>query len=249
VFDPDPDATAAAGVRLVTIDRPGYGRSSPRRTDVVPTVAALASDIAATFELLGIEQAPVIGWSGGGRVAAALAAHRPEMVTRLVVVGTPAPDDQVPWVPQHYREMATALRAAPESAVASISEALEPMAEDPAAAVASVADGAADEAVLADPAVRRRLELMMAEALRDGVVGVATDIVADQVAPWGFDIADVSVPTIAFYGEADPIVSPEHGRWYAEGVSDGELRVVPAAGHLVVVTAWRDILTAAMLDG
>jgi pimeloyl-ACP methyl ester carboxylesterase len=45
-------------------------------------VAALASDIAATLELLGIEQAPVIGWSGGGRVAAALAAHRGGVVAR-----------------------------------------------------------------------------------------------------------------------------------------------------------------------
>ena len=30
LFCPDEEATAAAGVRLLTIDRPGYGRSDPR---------------------------------------------------------------------------------------------------------------------------------------------------------------------------------------------------------------------------
>jgi pimeloyl-ACP methyl ester carboxylesterase len=249
VFDPDPAVTAAAGVRLVTVDRPGYGRSSPRPADVVPTVAAIASDLVATMELLGIDRAPVIGWSGGGRVGAALAAHRPELVTRLVVVGTPAPDDRVPWVPDEYRRMSAELRREPRSAVASLSESLAPMAEDPAAAVESLAVGAADEAVLADPARRAQVVDMLTEGLRPGVAGLATDIVADQVVPWGFDVEDVSVPTVAFYGDADVIVSPAHGRWYADTVADGELRVVPGAGHLVVMTAWRDILDAAMLPG
>jgi pimeloyl-ACP methyl ester carboxylesterase len=60
-------------------------------------------------------------------------------------------------------------------------------------------------------------------------------------------VEDVSSPTTAFYGDADVIVSPEHGRWYTDAVADGELRVVPGAGHLVVMTAWREILDAAML--
>ena len=29
LLDPDPPATAAAGVRLITIDRPGYGGTEP----------------------------------------------------------------------------------------------------------------------------------------------------------------------------------------------------------------------------
>ena len=36
-FDPDPTATSAAGVRLVTIDRAGYGRSDPLSAGTVPT--------------------------------------------------------------------------------------------------------------------------------------------------------------------------------------------------------------------
>jgi pimeloyl-ACP methyl ester carboxylesterase len=247
VLDPDSAATAASGARLITIDRPGYGLSSPWPADVVPTLPAIASEITAAMEMLGIERAPLIGWSGGGRVAAAVAAHRPDMVSRLVLVATPAPDDQVPWVPSEYREMSAAMRRDPPSAVATMTQALGAMVQDPAD-VSLVSAGLADDAVLQDPRRRATLEAMMREALRDGVVGVAADIVADQVSPWGFEVGDISVPVTAFYGDADPIVSPEHGRWYAETVADGELRVVAGAGHLVVMTAWRDILAAAMLD-
>jgi pimeloyl-ACP methyl ester carboxylesterase len=247
LLDPDPHVTAASGVRLLTIDRPGYGRSSPRPADTVPTLAAIARDLIAALEVLGIERVAVVGWSAGGRVGAAMAAQRPDFVTRLVLVGAPAPDDKVPWVAQQHRHMAAALRADPQSAVATISEVLVPMADDPAAAVASAMAGPADEAVLSDPARRAQLERMMAEGLRDGVVGVATDIVADQVAPWGFEVADITVPVTGFYGEVDTIVSTAHGEWYVETVAEGELRVVPGAGHLVLLTAWRDILDTAML--
>jgi pimeloyl-ACP methyl ester carboxylesterase len=248
VLDPDPAATAAAGVRLITIDRPGYGLSSPWPTDVVPTVAAIAAEVVAVLELLGVERAAMIGWSGGGRVAAAVAAHRPELLTRLVVVATPAPDDQVPWVPEEHREMSAAMRREPDAAVATMTGALSAMVTDPAD-VSLVSAGPADDAVLEDADRRAALEAMMRESFRDGVHGLAVDIVSDQVAPWGFEVGDVSVPLTAFYGDADPIVSTEHGRWYADTVADGELRVVAGAGHLVVMTAWREILAAAMLDG
>jgi pimeloyl-ACP methyl ester carboxylesterase len=248
LLDPDPAATAAAGARLITIDRPGYGRSDPRPAHLVPTVAAIASDLVATLEVLGIERAPVIGWSGGGRYGVAIAAHRPELVERLVLVATPAPDDKVPWVPEEYRQMSAAMRAAPASAVATMVEALGPMAEDPAAAVGSVSAGPADAVVLEDPSRRRQIEVMLAEAFRDGVVGVATDIVADQVAPWGFDVEDVSAPTTGFYGDGDVQLSTAHGDWYAKTVADGELRVVRGAGHLLVLTSWRDILAVAMSE-
>jgi pimeloyl-ACP methyl ester carboxylesterase len=247
LLDPDPHVTAGSGARLITIDRPGYGRSSPRPADIVPTLPAIAADLVAALEVLGIEQTSVIGWSGGGRVGAAMAARRPDVVTRLVLVAAPAPDDKVPWVPAPHQQMAAALRADPLSAVASMSEVLAPMAEDPAAAIDSLTAGPADAAALADPAVRAQLERMLIEGLRDGVVGVATDIVADQVSPWGFEVADISVPVTAFYGDGDTLVSTAHGEWYSETVAEGELRIVPGAGHLVVFSAWREILDAAML--
>lgn len=75
-------------MRLVALDRPGYGGSDP-------VVAAV--DAAAVLEkvLPAGATAGVAGWSSGGRVV--LAALRPDLVGRVAVIGTLAPDEEVPW--------------------------------------------------------------------------------------------------------------------------------------------------------
>jgi pimeloyl-ACP methyl ester carboxylesterase len=71
-FDPDPAATAAAGIRLLTIDRHGYGGSTPLPDGAVPTVVGHADDVAMALDQLGVAQAGIIGWSAGGRVRTTL---------------------------------------------------------------------------------------------------------------------------------------------------------------------------------
>lgn len=241
VLDPDPAATAAAGVRLLTLDRPGYGASSPLPGDVVPTVAALADNVAFALGALGAGEVAVAGWSGGGRIALGLAARHPALVRSAALIATPAPDDKVPWVGEEFRGPLRAMRAEPEKATGLMSGMFA--AQGPPG-TESVAGGAADDAVLQDPDRRQRLERMLAEAFRNGPAGIAADIVADQVSDWGFDPAAVSAPVTLFYGDADIQITPEHGRYWAATLADAELRIVPGAGHLLVLTAWGDILEA-----
>ena len=109
------------------------------------------------------------------------------------------------------------------------------------------AGGGADAELLAgDAALRGRVETMLGVGFQHGPEGVATDIVADQVVPWGFDVAAVGVPVTLVYGDADAVLTPDHGRWYADQLVDADLRVVPDAGHLVVVTEWAAILEAVL---
>ena len=61
---PDQDATAAAGVRLLTVDRPGYGGSGPRPD---PTLLGWADDVQALADRLGLERSR---WSAGPPAAA-----------------------------------------------------------------------------------------------------------------------------------------------------------------------------------
>ncbi len=67
---------------------------------------------------------------------------------------------------------------------------------------------------------------------------------ADQVIPWGFDPGSVTAPTTCWYGADDGIVSPAHGAWWAEHVAGATPHVVADTGHLVVITAWVQILAA-----
>jgi pimeloyl-ACP methyl ester carboxylesterase len=52
------------------------------------------------------------------------------------------------------------------------------------------------------------------------------------------------VPVRLFFGDADAMAGPEHGRWWQQVIPDAELTIVPGAGHPVVLAAWEQILDA-----
>jgi pimeloyl-ACP methyl ester carboxylesterase len=241
-FDPDPAATAAAGVRLVTIDRAGYGRSEPFAGGM-PSIPAYANDAAAVLDQLGIGEAVLAGWSAGGRIAAALAARRPALARALLVIATPAPDEEVPWLPDEQRPAIQTMREDPVAAVTQMVGLLE--GTDPASVLATLRAARADADALEDPGFRERVEAMLSEAFIQGTVGLASDIVSFTVAPWGFDLVAIQAPTTCVYGEADEPVPPAHGAWWTGQIPDSELESVPGAGHLVIRQAWPLVLAAA----
>jgi len=266
-LDPDPVATAAAGIRLLTVDRPGYGASTPWPEDSLPTLADGAELIAEALAQLGVTRCSTVGWSAGGRTALALAALHPDLVERVVLVGTPAPDDEVPWISEEHRELGRALRADPDHALRTVSAAFAeqapdgadgnegpdtagPADDDTVAAGAEDADpllamisaGSADDRVLADPARRAALTAMLVEAFAQGPAGVAADIVADHVAPWGFALDQVTAPVLCCYGDEDEGVPPAHGAWFATQLADATERVAAGQGHLLVLAEWGNIL-------
>ncbi|MGI8938524.1 MAG: alpha/beta fold hydrolase, partial [Iamia sp.] len=213
-LDPEPAATAAAGVRLVTIDRPGYGASSPWPDGVVPTLAGCADDVTAALDHLGAAEAAVAGWSAGGRVAAGVAARHPDRVRALALIATPSPADSS-WIPPEHQAMLEPLRDDPATATARMVEILASFLDgDPADAIA-INTGEADQPVLADPAVRDRMVAMFTEAFRSGPHGVAADIVADQIADWGYDPAAIGGAAQLFSRERE-LLPPPPGEWWGD---------------------------------
>jgi pimeloyl-ACP methyl ester carboxylesterase len=69
--------------RVVVPDLPGHGRSSAGTYGTQAEVAAL---VASELEERGIRDATVVGFSLGAQLAAQLAATRPDLVARVVVV-------------------------------------------------------------------------------------------------------------------------------------------------------------------
>jgi pimeloyl-ACP methyl ester carboxylesterase len=244
-FDPDPDATAARRVRLLALDRPGYGGSAPL-TGAFATVGSAADDAAALLADVLPEGATagVAGWSAGGRVALALAARHPRLVGRVAVVATPAPDEAVPWYGDGNRAMVDALRGRPPGeAVAQLTAAFEAMGAgaggDALLALAGVTD--ADAAVLTPP-VRERLHRMLHAATAQGVTGSVADLAGYTLADWGFTPSQVAADVLLAYGADDGLVPPAHGEWYRAQLPAAELSVWPGVGHLVVVPAWGRVL-------
>lgn len=261
-FDPDPTTTERAGVHVVGLDRPGYGASEPLPADTWATVAQAADDIAEYLrtgehvaESIGgvhdLGRVGVVGWAAGGRVALALAARHPDLVERVAVVATPAPQEQVPWVDEVLWHLAQLVaNRAPAEALHQFSmevgerwtDAFPP--EDPLAHVPLdiLGAGRADGEALGFPGIRERLDGMLRDAFVQGVEGFAADILSFMTQPWGFDPRDVTAPALLVYGGQDALVSPEHARWYAAALPNSTLELVPGGGHLVLVPEWRRIL-------
>jgi pimeloyl-ACP methyl ester carboxylesterase len=166
-------------------------------------------------------------------------------VRSLSLVCTPAPDEEIPWVPDDFRALTGQVRSDPEQALAAITEACGFYAEDPEAAVESD-PGPADAKVRAQPEIADALRTMMREGARQGAVGMAADIVAGSRSE-PLPLPEVRAPVRLWYGDADWI-GPEHGRWYADRFADAQLTIVPGAGHLLPLTNWRAILDGSRID-
>jgi esterase len=81
----------SAQARVISLDLRNHG-DSPHAPDMAYTT--MAADIAETMDAKGIEAAPVVGHSMGGKVAMTLALTQPERIKKLVVMDiAPIPYD------------------------------------------------------------------------------------------------------------------------------------------------------------
>ena len=74
--------------QVLAFDNRGAGRTD--KPDTSYSIEMMAHDTAGLMQMLGMEQAHLLGISMGGRIALALALQRPESVKKLVLVSTSA---------------------------------------------------------------------------------------------------------------------------------------------------------------
>jgi pimeloyl-ACP methyl ester carboxylesterase len=84
-YDPAITDALAAGREVILTDNAGVGLSTGEAPD---TVAGMSRDAASFIDGLGLGPVDLFGFSMGGYVAQQLAADRPELVRRLLLVGT-----------------------------------------------------------------------------------------------------------------------------------------------------------------
>lgn len=241
-FDPDPEQTHRRDVTLIAIDRPGYGRSTPIAPDNWATVASAADDIAEVLSHMADAPVGVAGWSAGGRVALALAARHPELVDRVAVIATPAPNEEEPWIPEEQRVALDMLADVAPAEVRAIMLAqfapLVPEGGDASEAMGLLGASDADRGVLDRPGVRERLANMLAAAFAQGATGLVDDVAGYTLQPWGFDCDGVRAKVLLQFGADDPIAASAHGRWWQSQLPSARLEITPNVGHLVVVPQW-----------
>jgi pimeloyl-ACP methyl ester carboxylesterase len=225
------------GLRLVAFDRPGYGGSSPQPGR---SVADVAADVAAILDDLGDEPFATYGMSGGGPHALACAALLPERCAAAATIASVGPADapDLEWL----AGMGEGNQAEFAAAYAGRADLTAYCREQAAGMTAIEAEDLAvalrphlsdiDAAALTGEAAAFLLEATQ-RGLRDGVEGWVDDDYA-FLAPWGFDVGQITVPTLVWQGEQDLMVPPDHGRWLREHVAGADGRHSPEEGHLTL---------------
>jgi pimeloyl-ACP methyl ester carboxylesterase len=84
-YDPAITDELAMGREVILTDNTAVGLSTGRAPE---TVAGMARDAASLIDALGLEHVDLFGFSMGGFVAQQIAFDRPELVRRLLLVGT-----------------------------------------------------------------------------------------------------------------------------------------------------------------
>ena len=228
---------AARGLRLISYDRPGYGRSSPQPGR---TVAGCAADVRAICAELGIGRLAMWGMSGGGPHVLACAALLPDLVTAAASLASVAPYgaeglDYYAGMGQQNADDDRLVLTDEAAARAKIDqdreEILATPPEDAAQAIASLltpADAAALSGELAG-----YLTCAERDALAPGSQGWWDDTCT--LRPWGFDLADITVPVLLLHGRQDMFVPFGHGEWLATHIPGVEARLLDDDGHLTLL--------------
>ena len=222
-----------AGFRLIGIDRPGYGGSTPQPGR---SIGDWPADALMVADCLHVHHFFIVGVSTGGAYALATAAAAPDRVRG--VVACCALTDMC-WGVDHAMLTGNAAEiwnckdrdAAMTIAVADFGEDGGRMMQGDLGETLAPTD----LALLSDPAVAARFADNTPFA--QGVVGYADDRLADGPRyGWSsFDIRSVSAPVVVVHGEDDRIVPVAHAHNTAAVVPGSTLRTYADHGHLSIV--------------
>lgn len=77
-----------AKYQVIAIDSRNQGRSTMTKSKAKLTYRAMANDVVAVLDALGVQKAAIVGWSDGGAIALDLGIHHADRVSKLFVFGT-----------------------------------------------------------------------------------------------------------------------------------------------------------------
>ncbi|MGV0717567.1 alpha/beta hydrolase [Mycolicibacterium sp. XJ662] len=236
-------------IRLIGLDRPGIGSSTPHQYDCV---IAVADDLRIIADTLGIDKMIVIGLSGGGPYTLGAAAALPDRVVAAGVIGGVAPTVGVDAISGGLMgnvgtRVAPLLQiaGAPIGAVASaLIRVIKPVAE-PVADLYGRVSPEADRRLLARPEVKAMFLDDILYGSRKQMAAPFSDIVTFS-RYWGFTLADINVPVRWWHGDADHIVPYAHGQHVVSRLADAELYPMPGESHLAGLGRAEEILQTMM---
>ena len=211
------DVFTSLGVRVIAPERRGYGYSTGG--DEPRAVGDWPSDVEQLLDRLDVETFAVSGFSGGGPHALSVAAS-PALgprVSRVLLRACLAPGQ-----PPRYPYDAEIRERAHQGSWTEFLDWLDPS-QGPGFAPADVE-------AFADPSFAEAATATLAEATRQGNLGVAGDQWA-FVRPWGFEMERVEQPVDVWLGDADRSIPISHAQVLGEALPNARVRILAGDGH------------------
>lgn len=244
-----PDETIARemGIRLIGIDRPGYGLSDfqPDRT-----LLDWPADVAQLADALHLDHFAAIGLSGGVPYLLACAHQLPHQLTSAIVISGVGPLSEPEVLHGMMPAVQLGLTLVQRLPWWLLCLLLEPSVNlirlDPVAAkkVLPASFPQADQAIFAWPDLQALDREDLGQAYRQGGRAFGWDLIL-LTRPWGFRLQDISLPIHLWHGEEDTTIPVAMGRYLARILPVCSPHFLPGEGHTLVYSHWREILSVA----
>jgi pimeloyl-ACP methyl ester carboxylesterase len=236
---------ARNNIRLIGIDRPGIGSSTPHQYE---NVLGFTDDLRTIADTLGINRFAVIGLSGGGPYTLATAAAMPDRVVMAAVLGGVAPLIGEDGISSGLMELAKIVRPIIEVAdtpirwvAGSLMKVIAPFGS-PALDLYARISPHGDRNLLSRPEFKAMFLDDLLNGSRKQLAAPFADIVV-FARDWGFRLEDIKVPVRWWHGDADHIVPYAHGQHAVARIADAEMFTLPGESHLAGLGVPEDILT------
>ncbi len=238
--NPDPTIQRDLGVRYLMADRPGYGGSTrkPGRG-----VADVTDDLVALLDALGLDRVAVMGTSGGGPHALAIAARHPDRISAVSVVVGAAP--LVPVEVDRLVGVNAEGYAAAAKGWQALYDVLVPVREQllGQAGMQGVLHDAppTDRAIMESPTWQRLSRENLAEALRQGAEGWADESLALN-GNWDFNPRDVKTTVTWWHSEDDKNAPLSAARRIAAQLLSLDMHIWHGEGHFASLVHDKEIV-------
>lgn len=248
LFHPPDEVTKRLGVRLICMDRPGYGGSTfqPDRR-----LLDWPKDVASLADALNLDSFLVAGHSGGGPYTLACAYALPDRVKAAGVLSGAGPVE-APGAAQGLTLLNwlgfSFMRYLPWTlAYPTVRWFFRRQAADPAKAIDLDQENRspADTRVFELPEVREICRQSDVEAYRPGMLGIAWDIRL-ITSPWGFVLEKIEVPVHVWHGTDDHTTSLVMARYIAGRIPNSKITIYDGEAHMLLIPHWEEILKTLM---
>eukprot|EP01059_Diplonema_ambulator_P023402 TRINITY_DN3888_c1_g1_i1.p1 TRINITY_DN3888_c1_g1~~TRINITY_DN3888_c1_g1_i1.p1 ORF type:complete len:272 (+),score=51.20 TRINITY_DN3888_c1_g1_i1:208-1023(+) len=220
MWDTTQDVTEKCGVRLIAVDRPGYGGSTFLEGR---TYRSFGEDVRQLMQSLELDKIAMLGYSSGGPNVLGAASVLGDKVLCCGLFSSDGP----------YKEMGINVRMFGKESITQ-------------AELVERAKGNADELRAAyQKAKPERVAMLMSDldtALEQGPEAGPSQDGWLESRDWGIDLSAVTCPVLLYHGDQDADVPHQCSEYLAKQLPNAQLCIFEGENHSLIRRKWEQVL-------